>query len=119
MLALLIFFKALKKLDLSLAIPLLSFTPIFMLLSSFILLGEFPSLLGILGMILVVSGIYVLNLPARFHVAIDTDHPGQRTHRPGVIYAPADIRYSAFIDSAQRSGQRHYRNVISRYLPMD
>lgn len=55
-------FKALKLADLSLTIPMLSFTPVFLILTSFVLLGELPSFLGGVGIVLVVVGSYILNL---------------------------------------------------------
>lgn len=55
------FFKALKGTDVSLAIPMLSFTPAFTILTSFIILKETPSIYGIFGIILVVFGAYFLN----------------------------------------------------------
>ena len=56
-----LYFKALKITDLSLAIPMLSFTPIFLILTSFLILGEFPSTYGILGIVVIVFGSWVLN----------------------------------------------------------
>lgn len=57
-----LYFKALKITDLSLSIPMISFTPIFLIFTSFVLLREFPTLLGIAGIFLIVMGSYVLNL---------------------------------------------------------
>ncbi len=54
------FFKAIEASDLSLSIPILSFTPMFLLLTSPLILGEFPKPLGILGMVLIVLGCYAL-----------------------------------------------------------
>ncbi|MBF0485389.1 MAG: EamA family transporter [Candidatus Omnitrophica bacterium] len=54
------FFKSIENSDLSLTIPLLSFTPLLLLLTSPIMLGEFPRPWGIVGMVLIVSGSYVL-----------------------------------------------------------
>lgn len=54
------FFKSIEMSDLSLTIPLLSFTPLFMLVTSPIIVGEFPRPLGILGMVLIVLGCYLL-----------------------------------------------------------
>ena len=55
-------YKALKSTDLSLAMPMISFTPAFTLLTSFLLLGEFPTLFGLGGILLIVIGSYVLNI---------------------------------------------------------
>lgn len=57
-----LYFRMLPKTDLSLAVPMLSFTPVFLLLSSFFLLHEVPSLAGLFGILLIITGSYVLNL---------------------------------------------------------
>ena len=46
----------------SVAIPILSFTPIFLLFVSNILLGEFPNIQGLIGILIVVAGSYILNI---------------------------------------------------------
>ena len=56
-----LYFKALKITDLSLAMPMTSFTPIFLILTSFLLLREFPTTVGIVGIFLIVIGSYFLN----------------------------------------------------------
>jgi len=58
---LMLLITAFRKIDLSLAIPMLAFTPLFMLISSPFILGEFPSMVGIGGIVLIVIGAYVLN----------------------------------------------------------
>ncbi|MDO8538252.1 MAG: EamA family transporter [archaeon] len=55
-------YKALKITDLSLTMPMLAFTPIFTILISSIMLGEFPSIIGLIGIFLGVIGAYVINL---------------------------------------------------------
>lgn len=57
--------RAIKKSDLSLTIPLLAFTPLFLLIMSPLILGQFPTLLGVIGVILIVIGSYVLNIKKR------------------------------------------------------
>jgi len=59
------FMKALKISEFSLVIPLLTFTPLFLIFTSMIMLGEFPSSMGILGIITIVLGVYILNLKER------------------------------------------------------
>ena len=56
------YFKAIKYSDLSIAVPMLAFTPLFLLVTSPIILGEFPDLLGVVGILLIVAGSYVLHL---------------------------------------------------------
>ncbi len=54
------FFKSIEESDLSLTIPMLSFTPMLLLITSPIIVGEFPKPWGIVGMALIVLGCYVL-----------------------------------------------------------
>ena len=54
--------KSLEVSNLSVSIPMLSFTPVFLLLTSYLMLNEFPTLAGLLGVLLVVLGSYILNL---------------------------------------------------------
>lgn len=58
----LLYFKAIKRSEISVTVPLLTLTPLFMLLTSPIMIGEFPSLLGIGGIFLIVVGTYISNL---------------------------------------------------------
>ncbi len=59
--AAILYYKALKMIDLSLSIPMISFTPIFLVFTSFFLLNEFPTAFGIVGIFLIVVGSYILN----------------------------------------------------------
>lgn len=52
---------AIKASDLSLTLPMLAFTPLFVLISSIFINNELPRLLGVIGILLVVSGAYILN----------------------------------------------------------
>ncbi len=54
------YFAALEQTDLSLSIPMISFTPVFLILTSFLILGELPSPVGAAGIGLIVLGSYVL-----------------------------------------------------------
>lgn len=62
LLAITLYVKAIQLSPLSLTFPFLAFTPIFLLLTGFIALGELPDLLGVVGILLVGVGAYVLNL---------------------------------------------------------
>lgn len=58
----LLYFKAIKRSELSVTVPLITLTPLFMLLTSPILIGEFPSALGVVGIVLIVAGTYISNI---------------------------------------------------------
>jgi len=62
MVAVTLYMRAIKASDLSLTLPMLTFTPLFMLVTSPVILGEFPDPLGGLGMILIIAGAYLLHL---------------------------------------------------------
>jgi uncharacterized membrane protein len=64
-------FSALSSSDLSLSMPMLSFTPAFLVGTSYLLLHEVPSFLGIAGICIIVSGSYVLNISAEHEHFLD------------------------------------------------
>src|SRR3990172_12354495 len=60
--AIILYVKAIKLSPLSLTIPFLAVSPVFIILTAFILLGELPDRSGILGILLIVIGAYLLNI---------------------------------------------------------
>ncbi|WP_377477343.1 MAG: EamA family transporter [Microcoleus anatoxicus] len=58
----LLYIKAIKVSDLSLTVPLVALTPLFMLLTSPLIVGEYPKLFDYIGIFLIVSGSYLLNI---------------------------------------------------------
>lgn len=63
--SILLYMRAIRVSDLSVTIPMITFTPLFLLVTSPFMLGEFPSLLGIFGVLLIVFGSYMLNIKQR------------------------------------------------------
>lgn len=61
-LAIYFFTKSLRMEDISLVLPLLSFTPVVILFVSIFVNGEVPSVIGLLGVLTILVGIYLLNL---------------------------------------------------------
>lgn len=55
-----LYMKAIQASDLSLAVPMVAFTPLFLLLTSPLLVGEFPAPLGVAGIALIVAGSYLM-----------------------------------------------------------
>lgn len=64
-------FRAMESSDLSLSMPILSFTPVVLIGTSYLLLNEVPSMAGILGICIIVSGSYVLNISAEHEHLLD------------------------------------------------
>ena len=62
MVAFTMFVKALKLSPLSLTFPFLSFTPVFLIFTGFIFLGEMPTPRAMAGVVFTAAGAYVLNL---------------------------------------------------------
>ena len=60
-----LYMKALKASDLSVTVPMVTFTPLFLLVISPLILGEFPGFFGVIGIILIVMGAYMLNIKKR------------------------------------------------------
>jgi len=60
--AIIIYMKAIHISPLSLTIPFLALTPVFLIVTSFIFLGELPDISGSAGIFLIAAGAYLLNI---------------------------------------------------------
>ena len=81
--AIILYVKAISVSPLSLTVPFLALTP-FLILTSFIILGEFPDRSGIVGILLVTCGAYLLNV-----------HTGKKSVLgPFTTPAPPSLGYS-------------------------
>lgn len=58
----LIYLCALKNSDLSTSVPMLNFTPMFMILTSPLMINEYVGISGCLGILAIATGTYILNL---------------------------------------------------------
>lgn len=66
-----LYMKAISKGDISVVVPMLSFTPLFLLVTTPFLVGEFPGVTGIIGMVLIVVGSYLLNVNLKIQKLFD------------------------------------------------
>lgn len=57
-----LYYRALKLTDISLSVPFLALTPVFVVLTAFLILGERISPAGIAGILLIAAGVYTLNI---------------------------------------------------------
>jgi len=60
--AIILYIKAIKRSPLSITVPFLGLTPLFLILTSYVVLDESVDSSGIIGIVLVASGAYCLNL---------------------------------------------------------
>lgn len=58
----LLYIKAIMSSDLSITVPMITFTPLFLVLTSPLILHEYPTFYSIIGILLIVAGSYVLNV---------------------------------------------------------
>ncbi|MGC9313378.1 MAG: EamA family transporter [Sediminispirochaetaceae bacterium] len=61
-LAIILYMRAIKSSELSITVPMVAFSPLFLLITSPIIVGEFPSTAGLIGVVLIVAGSYLLHL---------------------------------------------------------
>ena len=66
--ATMIYFRVFHTTDISLAVPMLAFSPVFLMVTSNIILGEAPSAFGAVGICLVVAGAYLLHSQGARHL---------------------------------------------------
>ncbi len=62
LIAMILYIKAISRYEMSYVIPFLSLTPLLLLLTGYIFLDEKVSISGIIGVILIVAGIYLMNI---------------------------------------------------------
>jgi drug/metabolite transporter (DMT)-like permease len=58
--AVIFYLESLTTTPISLSMPMLAFTPVFLIVTSFVMLGELPSMPGLAGILLIVFGSYTL-----------------------------------------------------------
>lgn len=63
--SLLLYMRAIRISELSVTIPMITFTPLFLLITSPFMVGEYPSAAGVIGVLLIVFGSYMLNINQR------------------------------------------------------
>jgi uncharacterized membrane protein len=64
-LAMVCYAQAIRSSDLSITVPMLAFSPALLLITSPLILGEFPRPLGLIGVLLIVIGSYTLKIDRR------------------------------------------------------
>jgi uncharacterized membrane protein len=69
--AMILYTKALKVSPISLTMPFLALTPLFLILASYFILGEKVSVIGGIGIFLIASGSYTLNIHKMRHSLIE------------------------------------------------
>ncbi|MEQ8752191.1 MAG: EamA family transporter [Coleofasciculus sp. G1-WW12-02] len=60
--AIILYIKAIKVADLSITVPLITFTPLFLLATSPLIVQEYPTVMDAIGIVLIVAGSYTLKL---------------------------------------------------------
>jgi drug/metabolite transporter (DMT)-like permease len=78
-----LYYRALSTTDLSLCVPFLAFTPVFLILTSFIILGEIPSPAGAAGIFLVTAGAFLHTLQSGQSPCMSDPFPAF-LHDPGI-----------------------------------
>lgn len=68
------YYKSLKHGEISYVLPLTSFLPIFNIIFSWILISELPSLVGFLGIVAIVLGVYTINIRPNTHFLNPVTH---------------------------------------------
>lgn len=60
--AMILYIKAIKESDLSISLPMIALTPLFMLITSPLIVGEWPDFYDFVGILFIVTGSYLLNI---------------------------------------------------------
>jgi drug/metabolite transporter (DMT)-like permease len=80
--------KALEIADLSFLMPYFSLTAVLVIIPSFLMLGELPTLFGFAGIVLIVAGAIVMNYSNKKSWQIETDEQNKKrqANKKGLIY---------------------------------
>jgi uncharacterized membrane protein len=65
--AAILYIKAIKRSPLSLTIPFLAVTPVFIIVTEWLILGDHPNIFGVAGILLITTGSYLMNLHTLRH----------------------------------------------------
>ncbi len=65
--AIILYVKAINLSPLSMTIPFIALSPVFVIITAFVILGELPDISGLIGILLIVTGAYLLNVRATRH----------------------------------------------------
>jgi len=109
--AMVFYMKAIRDYPLSLTVPYLTFTPVFAIFSAQFFLGEQIGLSGLIGILLVVTGAWLLNVPEIGKVSLRNIFDPLKS-----IFRNAGARYmllAAIIYSLTSSGGK----VLMAYMP--
>lgn len=103
-------FRAYKYGEASAVAPIANFLPIFLIASNLIILGSLPSLMGIIGILLIVGGVYYSSVSGKISVF----HPlGQILHNKG---ARAMILWAAMMAVSVTFTQMALEHASSSYI---
>ncbi|MDI9633703.1 MAG: EamA family transporter [Methanolinea sp.] len=107
-----LFYRALSISDLSLCLPMLSFTPVFLVFTAFAILGETPSPAGSAGICLVVAGSYLLGVHG-------TGSPGRAWTAPfRVLSSDRGVRYMLLVAFLYSISVNYDRLVVAYSDPV-
>lgn len=108
-----LYMRAIKISPLSLTVPMLAFTPLFLIITSPIMVGEFPSFFGLIGIVLITFGTYTLNIR-------DISHAPKRAY-----FAPLKALLKEkgplimlFVAAIFSIGANLFKIAIQRYNPL-
>lgn len=86
-----IYMKAIKASDLSITIPMITFTPLFLLITAPLIVGEFPSTIGTVGISLIVFGAYFMKITEMHNGLIAPFHALLKERGPKLMLVAAFI----------------------------
>jgi len=83
--AMLLYMKAIRDYSLSLTVPYLAFTPMFVIITGWLVLGESISLNGASGILLIVFGAWLLNIPETESSSVSATNAGPRVFMNNIL----------------------------------
>jgi uncharacterized membrane protein len=111
------YYKALKEEELSLALPILSVSPVLTIGFAALVLGEYPSVFGALGVVIILFGVYALKLnSAREGILTPLKHLARSRGVQFMAIVACSLALGGVFDKMGIQGSNVYMYALCNYV---
>jgi uncharacterized membrane protein len=111
------YYKAIKNEELSLSLPILSLSPVMTIGFAALFLGEFPTLIGALGVIIILFGVYALKIGhARHGLAEPLYHLSKNKSVQFMVIVALSLAFASILDKIAVTAANAYMAALINYI---
>jgi len=113
------YYKSIKHEEISLALPILSLAPVFTIFFAMAFLGEYPSIIGALGVIVILFGVYALKIDhARYGLLEPLHHLRKNRSVQMMLIVAISLGIAAVFDKIGVTTSNAYMYALINYMLM-